>query len=56
VPAKSDKQFKRAVELQARYTFRLERNPEGELVVKLKNLATREEKTIPVGSVADALR
>ena len=56
VRAKSDKQFKRAVELQARYTFRLERNPEGELVVKLKNLATREEKTIPVGSVADALR
>ena len=45
-PAKSDKQFKRAVELQARYTFKLERLPGGELVVKLKNLATREEKTI----------
>jgi len=46
VPAKSDKQFKRAMELQARYTFRLDRTPEGELVVKLKNLSTREEKTI----------
>jgi len=46
VPAKSDKQFKRAVELQARYTFKLERLPDGELVVKLKNLATREEKTL----------
>jgi histidyl-tRNA synthetase len=45
VPAKSDKQFKRALELQARYTFRLERAGE-DLVVKLKNLSTREEKTI----------
>jgi histidyl-tRNA synthetase len=45
-PAKSDKQFKRAVELQARYTFKLDRMPGGELAVKLKNLATREEKTI----------
>ena len=44
VPAKSDKQFKRALELQARYTFKLEQEPGGELVVKLKNLATREEK------------
>ena len=46
VPAKMDKQFKRAVEAQARYTFKLERRPEGELVVKLKNLASREEKTL----------
>jgi histidyl-tRNA synthetase len=49
VPAKSDKQFKRAVELHARYTLKLERTPEGELVLKLKNLATREEKTMPFG-------
>lgn len=47
VPAKSDKQFKRAVELQAHYTFKLERAPDGELLVKLKNLLTREEKTVP---------
>jgi histidyl-tRNA synthetase len=47
VPAKSDKQFKRAVELQAHFTFKLERTPDGELVVKLKNLETREEKSIP---------
>jgi histidyl-tRNA synthetase len=45
-PAKSDKQFKRAVELQALYTFKLEREPGGDLLVKLKNLETREEKTI----------
>jgi histidyl-tRNA synthetase len=46
VPAKSDKQFKRAVELQALYTFKLERLPDGELIVKLKNRGTREEKTL----------
>jgi histidyl-tRNA synthetase len=46
VPAKSDKQFKRAVELQARYTFKLERLPDGELAVKLKNMAARTEKTL----------
>lgn len=46
VPAKSDKQFKRALELRASYTFKLERQPDGEIVVKLKNLATREEKTL----------
>ncbi len=54
VSAKSDKQFKRAVELQARYTFRLERQPGGELSVKLKNLATREEKTILFTATASA--
>jgi histidyl-tRNA synthetase len=46
VPAKSDKQFKRAVEAKALYTFKLERVPDGDLVVKLKNLETREEKMI----------
>jgi histidyl-tRNA synthetase len=45
-PAKSDKQFKRATELKASYTFRLEQTPEGEMALKLKNLATREEKQI----------
>jgi histidyl-tRNA synthetase len=45
-PAKPDKQFKRALELQARYTFKLELEPGEELHVKLKNLATREEKTL----------
>jgi histidyl-tRNA synthetase len=45
-PQKSDKQFKRALELGARQTFRLEWAAEGDLLVKLKNLATREEKTL----------
>jgi histidyl-tRNA synthetase len=44
-PAKSDKQFKRALELKARLSFKLEPAASGELQVKLKNLSTREEKT-----------
>jgi histidyl-tRNA synthetase len=46
-PAKSDKQFKRAQELNASFTARLE-NPDS---VKIKNLKTRDEKIV---SVADA--
>jgi histidyl-tRNA synthetase len=45
-PAKSDKQFQRALELKARFTVKLERSEEQEVVVKLKNLATRQEKTV----------
>ena len=46
VPAKSDKQFKRALELNASHTVRLERAPTGELITKVKNLKTREEKSL----------
>jgi histidyl-tRNA synthetase len=47
-PAKSDKQFKRAMELKARYTVKLiAPSPDG-LKLKLKNLSTREELTLPV--------
>ncbi len=42
-PAKGDKQFKRAMELKAKQTVRLERGADGTLVVRMKNLATREE-------------
>jgi histidyl-tRNA synthetase len=42
-PAKPDKQFKRALELQAGATLKLERTPAGTLVEKCKNLATRQE-------------
>jgi histidyl-tRNA synthetase len=45
-PAKRDKQFKRATELKADYTFQLEASPQGGFDVKVKNLATREEKTL----------
>jgi histidyl-tRNA synthetase len=54
-PAKSDKQFKRALELKARYTARIEADPTGALVAKVKNLSTREEKAVPPSAVAAAL-
>jgi len=43
---KSDKQFKRAMELKARFSVRLAPAPQGGLEIKLKNLTTREEKTM----------
>jgi histidyl-tRNA synthetase len=45
-PAKSDKQFKRALELKARFTVRLAATAQGGVELKLKNLSTREEKTL----------
>jgi histidyl-tRNA synthetase len=53
-PAKPDKQFKRALELKATFTIKLER-VEGALQARLKNLATREEKTLPVGDLVAAV-
>jgi histidyl-tRNA synthetase len=47
-PAKSDKQFKRAMELKARYTVKLVASAPDGLKIKLKNLTTREEKTLPM--------
>ncbi len=44
-PAKPDKQFKRAQELRAAYTVRLERNASGEVSARVKNLKTREEQS-----------
>jgi histidyl-tRNA synthetase len=49
-PAKSDKQFKRATELGARFTCKVEAGADGGLDVKVKNLATREEKTLKGGN------
>jgi len=45
-PAKSDKQFQRALELKAQFTVKLERLGNQDLIVKLKNLKTRQEKTV----------
>jgi histidyl-tRNA synthetase len=55
-PAKPDKQFKRALENNAVNTVRLERGPTGELLVRLKNLLTREEKTVSPLEAATLLR
>jgi histidyl-tRNA synthetase len=43
-PSKGDKQFKRALELKAGRTVRLERGAEGALSARVKVLATREER------------
>jgi len=42
-PAKGDKQFKRALELKAKRTVRLERGADGVLTARVKDLVTREE-------------
>jgi len=54
--AKPDKQFKRALELGAARTLRLERSPAGTLSARLKTLATRAELVLRAEEVADYLR
>src|SRR6185436_14154889 len=55
-PLKSDKQFKRAVELGAAYTIKLERDAAGEIQLRFKNLKTREEKLVDPSEAATHLR
>jgi len=55
VPAKPDRQFKRAVELGATRTLRLERSANGDVQVRQKNLKTREEKVVPYTNAASLL-
>jgi histidyl-tRNA synthetase len=55
-PAKSDKQFKRAQELNAACSLRLDRSPAGELLARVKNLKTREEKSVPMAQAAAQVR
>ncbi len=51
-PAKGDKQFKRALELKAKKTVRLERGADGALVARVKNLVTREEQVCAAEALA----
>lgn len=53
-PAKSDKQFKRALELGAAHTVRLERGADGAIMTKVKNLKTRQEIVVAVAEAAAA--
>ncbi|MBI1176471.1 histidine--tRNA ligase [bacterium] len=46
-PLKSDKQFKRALELKSKFMVRVEKSADGALVCRCKNLQTRDEKTVP---------
>lgn len=56
LPVKSDKQFKRALELNAAYTVRLERGADGSLTAKLKHLKTREEQVLAPADLVAKLR
>lgn len=55
-PAKSDKQFKRAQELQAAWTVKLERDAGGRVMAKVKDLATRVETVLAPEAVLAHLR
>jgi histidyl-tRNA synthetase len=54
-PQKPDKQFKRALELNAAHSVTLERAATGELRARLKNLQTREERHVSPAEVARLL-
>jgi histidyl-tRNA synthetase len=51
-PAKVDKQFKRAQELKANFTVKVENDSLG----RLRNLKTREEKLLPLDEVGKSLK
>ena len=55
-PAKPDKQYKRAQELKAAKTVKLERSQDGQLLAKLRRLDTKEEKVLPASDVLTELR
>ena len=55
MPSKSDKQFKRALDLGALNTVRLERTPEGGRTARVKNLSSRTESVVAVEAVAGLL-
>ena len=51
VPMKPEKQFKRAIEVNAEYTVKLEN--EGNVL--LKNLKTKQEEKIPIDKIRDRM-
>lgn len=55
-PSKSDKQFKRALELGATRIVKLVPDAGGQVVAKVKDLATRTEASLPVSELIDSLR
>jgi len=54
-PAKFDKQFKRAIELNARYFIKLQKESSGKVVARLKDLCSREEKTDSVETIINSI-
>jgi histidyl-tRNA synthetase len=55
-PAKSDKQFKRALDCKAVRTIRLEKGGDGQWMLRVKNLSDRVESVIPAAEAARSLR
>ena len=53
-PAKSDKQFKRALELNARATAKIDRSDSG-LLVRIKCLSTRQEQVVAPADAVEAI-
>lgn len=56
MPAKPDKQFKRAQELKVRHTVKLERSEHGESLVRIRNLQTREDKVLSLVEVVSRFK
>jgi histidyl-tRNA synthetase len=54
LPQKPDKQFKRAQELGAAFTARLERAADGSTQVRLRNLRSRQERVVASDDLASA--
>jgi histidyl-tRNA synthetase len=55
-PAKPDKQFKRAQELKAAHTLKLERDAQGAVTAKIRDLKTREEMAASPADAVSRLR
>jgi histidyl-tRNA synthetase len=54
-PAKPDKQHKRAQELNARHTVRLQREENGEVLAAVRNLSQRTETRVACSAVLATL-
>jgi histidyl-tRNA synthetase len=54
--AKGDKQFKRALELKAARTVRIERGQDGAMTGRIKDLQARTEEVLPVADVISGIR
>jgi histidyl-tRNA synthetase len=55
-PLKSDKQFKRGVELGASFTVKAEKNADGSLRARWRNVSTREETVLGLSEIPEYLQ
>jgi len=54
-PSKGDKQFRRALDMGARFTVRLERASDGTFQARVKDLRQRQEQVLPLDRILEAL-